>query len=797
MVCEKTIPFEMILRDAAVSELYVLDKLDRQASHGLLRALAFQLERLIPGGLGKCFLPQSWHIQPLTNMSEKRIRLPSGAIVIANRETKEIVRLVLPHDFNLQSVLICNHVLDRGSTGMALVHYAQHQGLLWTWTWGYFHDTWNAIKAACKASNQGRWWVQVVRFASIANLNHGPFRSGAWGKAKQQAHLGWMSSHTQDSPEFREAASITSSMLKRPIEEADYPGWWQYFGSLPSCTEAGPLLKFARWMSIQECWEYFRKEMWFLKLVIKEMKPESALAQVKQSTTGMLDAEIAEKLTSGSTGLLAKAPGYITQKLIDTLDMFQLATSLARSTYQVRTTQIKSPQQGLTQQLFLVGGGWENQYLLLIHKCFKQASTLSLLGQDEPERLALNCKELTSFVLELMSQQLMRELPQLLQHPQCSVTILDPDIGHGVSARNAFLDQARMFFAQEHLALTGDADIALVLHDVSWRANSVIRLLFNVLDKEGPSENVSGDVRHIAEAIHVKIPDEKAPEDVHQHVRDKGRPQRHKNMKLRSVHDAMIHSGVLEARGVQCPQVSKAAVAQQAWRSIVNREASHDSYVGKPKKWYDELNGILDPTGHWPSPTAPGQCHSMLAWQWLLHRAFNVIAAHHGAADAWWSRLVPLHAVLLNANLAIHCVCLFAGRWGCIVAKVSPGLEGTWEWKAQRSSIHVMHVCEHDGWLVVPVEGAAREDSTIGLSISGMVHPLLECSLRIRRTFSKWELLMASAAVFQRNKNDLAKQTAEELLHAIIDWVFKDNPDTIPEIKKCMPRRSLKRKMMR
>ena len=54
---------------------------------------------------------------------------------------------------------------------------------------------------------------------------------------------------------------------------------------------------------------------------------------------------------------------------------------------------------------------------------------------------------------------------------------------------------------------------------------------------------------------------------------------------------------------------------------------------------------------------------------------------------------------------------------------------------------------------------------------------------------------MASAAVFERNKNDLAKQTAEELLHAIIDWVFKDNPDTIPEIKKCMPPRSLKRRM--
>ena len=78
--------------------------------------------------------------------------------------------------------------------------------------------------------------------------------------------------------------------------------------------------------------------------------------------------------------------------------------------------------------------------------------------------------------------------------------------------------------------------------------------------------------RHIAEGIHLKLPDEKSPEDVHQHVRDRTRGQRHKNSKLRSIYDAMITSGVLEARQVVCPQVSKANLAGEAWYSATNRE---------------------------------------------------------------------------------------------------------------------------------------------------------------------------------------------------------------------------------
>ena len=76
------------------------------------------------------------------------------------------------------------------------------------------------------------------------------------------------------------------------------------------------------------------------------------------------------------------------------------------------------------------------------------------------------------------------------------------------------------------------------------------------------------DTLHIAKAFNVRLPDEKAPEDVHQHIRDLTRARRHKHVKMSTIYDKQTHCGVLEARGVHCPQVPLEAVAQQAWRCV-------------------------------------------------------------------------------------------------------------------------------------------------------------------------------------------------------------------------------------
>ena len=153
-------------------------------------------------------------------------------------------------------------------------------------------------------------------------------------------------------------------------------------------------------------------------------------------------------------------------------------------------------------------------------------------------------------------------------------------------------------------------------------------------------------------------------------MRDRQRSRRHKNINMHSVFDAVITSGVLEARRVKSVQIDTRDLASSAWRSIRMREkAGSVSYQTPPLHWPRQLNDVLSPKKTWPSPTVPGQAKSLIAWKLLQHLFEENL--HLDPWDAWWSRLVPQHSLVRsNTDPEKLYVCLFAGTWGCIVAKV-------------------------------------------------------------------------------------------------------------------------------
>ena len=67
------------------------------------------------------------------------------------------------------------------------------------------------------------------------------------------------------------------------------------------------MLKFARWLSIEDVWFYYRSEMWFLKEVLRDMSPHEAQQHVANASTQLFDADLAHKLTTGSGGLMEKS----------------------------------------------------------------------------------------------------------------------------------------------------------------------------------------------------------------------------------------------------------------------------------------------------------------------------------------------------------------------------------------------------------------------------------------------------------------------------------------------------------
>ena len=262
---KKLLSFDVILRDRELTDLFVNDQIERQAAYGNMRSLVFALQLLLKRPISDCKLPEEVHLRAVLP-GETRVRLPDGRFVLASDEG---VTDVLPLEFSAKNVLTVAHTMDRGSVGAAMIHFCQSQQLLWTVHFGWFHDLWNSIKQAAKRARSSRVWHSVLKFMLIGNMNHGPYQSGAWGKAKQEALKNWIESHSIDSPEFQLIAPKFAAANGLPCDSReDMQRVFGLLAKLPSCTESGPVLKLARWLSIQEVWKYYRKEMWGLKLVL-------------------------------------------------------------------------------------------------------------------------------------------------------------------------------------------------------------------------------------------------------------------------------------------------------------------------------------------------------------------------------------------------------------------------------------------------------------------------------------------------------------------------------------------------
>ena len=337
----KLVSMDLVLRDAAVARMWILDIMTRKATHGLLRCLVKQLEHAVPNPLVRGWLPAAVRVHAL-GPHEKLHVLSTGNMLILNTSTRAACP-VFPSDFDVKQCLIIHHTTDRGSIGAALLHFAQHAKLLWLMSWGVFHDTWNSIKNAAKNCLAGTWWKTIAKFASNANLNHGPFKPGAWGRAKQQAHAHYCSSLSVNDDAFRAAARRQAALEGLPCDtDDDWAYWLQRVGCIPSCVEAGPALKLARWVSIQQCWAYYRREIWLLREVLLRMQPDEGAREIERDATSMLDAELAMRMTTSKAGLLTRAPAYISDDICDIMGMLQVATKSARTFYTDWTNHVKS-----------------------------------------------------------------------------------------------------------------------------------------------------------------------------------------------------------------------------------------------------------------------------------------------------------------------------------------------------------------------------------------------------------------------------------------------------------------------
>ena len=446
--------------------------------------------------------------------------------------------------------------------------------------------------------------------------------------------------------------------------DAEYEELFRYASKLPSCCEAGPVLKFARWLSVNQCWKYYRSEVFFLRDVLLENSTGLANELAQQETTAMFDADLVGTVASSKQGLLARTPGYLTEELVNHMDMFLLATGKLESEYKFRTTQLKSLVDGVEFGIYLAKGGYQDEFTGAVALTFEDSVALRRCGcsPDKP-RGVQNATDLFSFTVQLLTERAIRSMPGILQYPQLAILLLRDDSTERRVARNRLRADFYDLLAREREVAEGlDLECKLVSDDITWCEQDIVRLFFNVVDSEHHLDDAPQST-HLARAMRVRFCDEKGPEDVHQHCRDVQRQRRHKNIGMAEVMNAQLNSGVLEARGVTCVEVDRWDLAKRAWQSAVGKEKSKLGFQALPKDWLKTFDGILNPRREWPSPTVVGQVNSFVAWNWLCFFSDELLAKGVSSVASWVSRLVPQHHLLLQLDGDLASIPSFSCKW--------------------------------------------------------------------------------------------------------------------------------------
>ena len=141
---------DLICRDDEVARLYIIDKLQRQASHELFRALISTITDCMGEQyIRRMSLPNSIFINPL-DKNVQRIwddHAQAAYVVMPNQD----VHRVLPDHFSIKNLEISTHITDRCSINVAMMNWAQSSaGILWHAIYGMHHDLWSTEKSAIK-----------------------------------------------------------------------------------------------------------------------------------------------------------------------------------------------------------------------------------------------------------------------------------------------------------------------------------------------------------------------------------------------------------------------------------------------------------------------------------------------------------------------------------------------------------------------------------------------------------------------------------------------------------------------
>lgn len=164
---------------------------------------------------------------------------------------------------------------DQGSVGCSGSFFLMALGFLVLTAYDWFHRVKNDIFLAAKHSHGGRGKVfrTMLEMAMVMNINYNPFGTGGWHATKKETLREMKARSDCSHPLFVELAGKIGRDFGMPTEtHEDREAVWKALDEMPSFEQKGPVCKFKRFMSLSECWEFYKNHLWGLKLVLQWAK---------------------------------------------------------------------------------------------------------------------------------------------------------------------------------------------------------------------------------------------------------------------------------------------------------------------------------------------------------------------------------------------------------------------------------------------------------------------------------------------------------------------------------------------
>ena len=660
--------------------------------------------------------PNELLLEPLAK-NQLRVKHSNGNFYIVNTLTHEAIRQI-PDNFNWDSLPVLCHMIDQSQIGVAACYHMMHHMRLMVFVmYDYYHRTWNDIKNAARSS-KGFFFSTMLKYSLVFNLNYGPFGKGGWFLDKQTFLKEMALSCSSTHQFFRARAPDIAEDIGRaePVTDQDYKDIWDFVvGFQKGFKLKGPLTKVMRWFSFFEGYDFYRKELNSLKLVLDwhfqtchDPDEDEANVPAPVLPLNQPDAktELAElKKALGGLRLAAK---IITPTSLWSLDcLFRVVQELWLYTG-LRQKTIKTAED-FRQDLIATctARTWLKPVCNTVMNCFHDQGCfehLTLYADMEGyshDKLDQFC----DFTLHVITNRTMSLIGFETEPPYRYAGLVSQDTRlQTLALARMKLDWRRLLELESALAI--DPKPCKAVTACCWRLCLPIRAVFVAMeacDYDLDSQVGQSAVALLNSMLEV-LGDSKCIEDTHKHLRDQARDNSNNVTSRASRHHCCHTSPVLEQRGVNAASISDKELAQAYWRKRQSVyqiiKATQTSSVKATKDMLDILQT------HQTSPTPAIMYQSVAATSWVLDSYWEQAQP---LSAPWQSVMVGQHSILRHKSSTDAVLTLNASQWGVLAWQLDylgpqeqdPEFH-TWTLNVEQSNAVVWkYVTKHTDWEII------------------------------------------------------------------------------------------------